>query len=153
MMYRFTGLQRFAVTFLFVSALVLSIMIWVNGIPSDPFVLVMVCAMTLGLWFPLYLYVADTMRSVGGWQCDGGCWKRTVWFRDAMLDVYVERKARTKASYYVTFMADDSDYWGDECRTVVWEYKDYGELYNVLSNAEVQGINLLARNYDEDPPF
>jgi hypothetical protein len=151
MMYRFTGLQRFAVGFLFATALTLSIMMWVDGVPSDPFTVVMVCAMTLGVWLPLYMYVADTMRSVGGWQYDSGHWKRTVWFGSAMLDVYVERKPRTKASYYVTFMSDDSDYWDDECRTVVWEYKDHGDLYNVLSNAEVQGINLLARN--DDSPF
>jgi hypothetical protein len=61
----------------------------------------------------------------------------------------VEPKRKAKGSYYVWFMADDSDYWDDECRTVVWEYKDYGDLYNVLSNAEVQGINLLA----QDSPF
>jgi hypothetical protein len=148
-MYRFTGLQRFAIAFLFLSALTISVLMWVGGAPSEKFTLVIVCAMTLGVWSPLYIYVVDTMRSVGGWQYDSGCWKRSVWYGSATLDVYVEPKRKAKGSYYVTFMADDSDYWDDECRTIVWEYKDYGDLYNVLSNAEVQGINLLA----QDSPF
>jgi hypothetical protein len=153
-MYRFTSLQRFAIAFLFVTPLALTIIMWApaDGMP-EPFTLVALVWFTLLLWAPLFVYVHDTIKSVGDWAYDSGNWVRKVWYNDDVMDVYVQRKPHTKNSYYVWCMADDSDYFDDECRTVVYEYKDYGHLYNVLSNAEVCAIDLLVEKYNSSSPF
>lgn len=150
-MYRFTGLQRFAIAFLFLSALTVSVLMWVNGVPNDPFVFIMLCAMTLGVWAPLYVYVIDTLRSVGDWKHDSGCWVRDVHYGRAALKVYVERRPRNKKAFRVSVFADDSDYFDEECITCVNEYDDYGDLYVVLANAEVNAIKIMVEH--PESPF
>lgn len=154
-MVRLTKLNLFAIGFLFLSALVLTLAMWWNmdHLPSDPFTFGSLVAFTLGVWFPLGLYVWDLVHDVEGWVHNDGTYEKYVWYNNDTLRVFISRRPRTRKAYRIAILADDTDYFGDECSTVVWEYDDYDSLYNVLATAEIRAVELLVANYEADSPF
>lgn len=141
-MCRISKLQYVALTFLTLTPAVLMIMMWGSHIPSDPFVFVMLCALTVGLWCPLGFYVSELVNNVDGWNYEAGTYDKWVWYNDSCIHVLVERRKNTN-SYWVALLVDDEDYFGDECITIVSEYKDYGSLITVLADAERVAVDLL----------
>lgn len=144
-MNRLSKLQCVALTFLTLTPAVLMVLVWGGDIPRDPFVFVMLCAMTVGLWVPLALYVSELVHNVDGWNYEGGTYDKYVWYKDACVRVMVETKTigPRPTPYWVTLWVDDEDYFGDECITMVESYGDYGSLVGVLADAEDVAYSLL----------
>lgn len=145
-MSRVSKLQCAALTFLTLTPAVLMVLMWGGDIPSEPFAFIMLCAMTVGLWCPLAFYVFELVHNVGGWTYEAGIYSQYVWLGDDCIRVYVETKNHGGTSpYWVSLFVDDSDYFDDECITMVHSYGDYGSIVGVLAHAEDVAYDLLLK--------
>lgn len=151
-MNRLSKLQYVALTFLTLTPAVLMVLMWGGDIPTEPFAFIMLCAMTVGLWCPLALYVSELVHHVDGWNYEGGTYDKYVTYGEGCIRVLVETKGHGgSAPYWVSFWADDTDYFGDECITLVESYGDCGSLVTVMGHAESVAYRLLVDGADS--PF
>ena len=153
---RLKTLQYVALAFLTLTPAVLMVLMWGGDIPNEPFAFIMLCAMTVGLWCPLAFYVSELVHNVNGWTYEGGTYSKYVWldgtYDNECVRVFVETKNHGGSSpYWVSVFVDDSDYFGDECITMVHSYGDFGSLVGVLAHAEDVAYDLLLKGAAE--PF
>jgi hypothetical protein len=114
-----------------------------NGIP-DLWVGAFMLALVIFGWSPFVGFTVASMHNVDGWSYEGGCYDKWITYRNHDMHIFVSKRPKVRHAYRVAFMADDyDDPFEGHCMTIVYEYDDYGNLHDVLANAEVFAIDLI----------
>jgi hypothetical protein len=144
-----SDLAVLAVTF--VASVVFTTVVAVTGVGDHGGAVLFSLAFAGCGWVAFGYCVYDLVQTVEGWHRDGRIYSRYVVVHGTGVRVDVEHRAGTK-SYWVTILhGADDPFTGDYEYEVKWEYKDHGNLLDVLFDAMDQASASVY--YGDSEPF
>lgn len=130
-----------------VSAVAVTVGLWWQG-ASDPFVAVILVALTAAVWAPFVYHMNEAFHYVEGWRWDSGVYHTTVEYNDEphRVDVYVEYDKRH--GRWVVSLRESTP-------TVYREVAHWHErlLYSALGNGEDLAHRILCEARHNNSPF